>query len=89
MNSHTFSDKERLTDTLNAQKYTTEHYNSFANEAATPEVKGCVMNILNDEHIINHEIFDEMHQRGWYPTDPAESQKLEKARTQFSQSPEL
>ena len=28
-----FSDKDRITDALNSQKYITDHYNNFANES--------------------------------------------------------
>lgn len=89
MTNQNFSDKERLADTLNIQKYTTDHYNSFANEAATAEVKGCVMNILAEEHVIAHELFDEMHRRGWYQTTPAQNTEVDKARTQFASAPTL
>ena len=78
-----FSDKDRLADALNIQKYATGHYNEFACEAATPEVRTCVMNILNEEHQLQQELFDEMHNRGWYPTECAEEQKLKQAKDQF------
>ena len=51
-----FSDKDRLADALNIQKYATGHYNEFACEAATPEVRTCVMNILNEEHQLQQEL---------------------------------
>ena len=78
-----FSDKARLADALNIQKYSTGHYNEFACEAATPEVRTCGMNILNEEHQLQQELFDEMHNRGWYPTECAEEQNLHKANDQF------
>ena len=78
-----FSDKDRLTDALNVQKYTTGHYTEFACESATPEVRTCVMSILNEEHQLQQRLFDEMHSRGWYPTECAEEQKLQKAKNQF------
>ena len=79
-----FSDLDRLTDALNSQKYTTSHYNEFACESATPDVRSCVMNILNEEHQIQQELFGEMSSRGWYPTESAEEQKLQNTKNQFS-----
>ena len=78
-----FSDKDRLTDALNAQKYAAGHYNEAACEAATPEVRTCVMSILNEEHQLQQQLFDDMHSRGWYPTESAEAQKLQQAKNQF------
>ena len=78
-----FSDKDRLTDALNMQKYATGHYNECACEAATPEVRTCVMGILNEEHQLQQQLFDEMHSRGWYPTECAEDQKLQQTKSQF------
>ncbi len=78
-----FSDKDRLADALNAQKFAAGHYNEFACEAATPDVRACVMNILCEEHQIQEELFDEMHSRGWYPTEAADDQKLQNAKDQF------
>ena len=77
------SDKDCLTDALNAQKYATGHYNEFACEAATTEVRACVMSILNEEHKMQEELFDEMHSRGWYKTESAEQQKLDTTKNQF------
>ena len=78
-----FSDKDRLTDALNAQKFAAGHYNECACESATPDVRACVMSILCEEHKIQEELFDEMHSRGWYQTESAEDQKLQKAKNQF------
>ncbi|MBR5870691.1 MAG: spore coat protein, partial [Clostridia bacterium] len=41
------------------------------------------MSILNEEHQLQQQLFDEMHSRGWYPTECAEEQKLQKAKNQF------
>ncbi len=78
-----FSDKDRMTDALNSQKYVTEHYNSFACEAATPEVVSCIMQILNEEHTIQQDVFKEMSSRGWYVTEAAEDTKLQKAKSEY------
>ena len=66
------TEKERMDDALTSQKYITGEYNTYVNEAATPEVKNLFLNILNDEHRIQHEVWEEMNTRGWYPVEKAE-----------------
>ncbi len=80
-----FSDKDRLTDALNSQKYISDHYNTFANESASPELRGTVMQILTEEHDIQFELFREMSNRGWYPTEVADAQKVTEARNKYQQ----
>ncbi len=79
-----YNDKERITDLLSSQKFITGVYNTFLNEAATPEVKMCMQNILNEEHEIQHEIWTEMNNRGWYTVEPAQDQKLQQEKDKFS-----
>ncbi|TGJ76459.1 spore coat protein [Caproiciproducens galactitolivorans] len=76
-------DKEILTDVLTSQKHVTETYNSFANECATPNIRDEFMRILEDEHKIQAEVFDDMKKRGWYPTPAAEQQKIQQAKQKF------
>ena len=78
-----FSDQERLTDVLASQKFITDTYNTFSNECATPAVREDFLNILNEEHQIQFEVFSEMQKRGWYQTLPAEQQKIQQARQKF------
>ena len=81
----TFSDKDRITDALNSQKYVTDHYNSFANETASPELRTTVMQILTEEHDIQYDLFCEMTNRGWYPTEVAEAHKVTEAKNKYQQ----
>ncbi len=83
-NSNSFGEKEILTDALSSQKFATENYNTFANECSNPSVKNEFMNILNEEHQIQFEVFSEMNKRGWYPTQPAEQQKISQAKQKFN-----
>nr|MBQ4320332.1 spore coat protein [Clostridia bacterium] len=62
----------------------TSDYNSFANESATPEVVSKVMEILRDEHDIQRDMWCEMNSRGWYPTEPADDNKLNGVKNKFS-----
>lgn len=81
-----FNEKEKLMDSLSSQKLITDSYNTFANECASPEIKGVFMNILNEEHVIQHDIFSEIQKRGWYSPAQAEQSKIKTCADKFRQS---
>lgn len=78
-----FGDRERMDDVLSSQKFMTEGYNIFANECATPALKSEFMNLLTEEHQIQHEIFTEMQKRGWYQTEQADQNKINQTKQKF------
>ena len=77
-------DKEILHDSLSSQKEITSVYNAFSNECASTALRNEMLNILHDEHRIPADIFNEMQKRGWYPTEPAEEQKIQNAKQKFT-----
>ena len=79
-----FDDQAILTDALNSQKQMTDNYNMYANECASSSLKDVIMNILNEEHKLQHEVWCEMNTRGWYQTEAAEQSKIEKEKNKFS-----
>ena len=84
MMKETLNDREMLTDALSSEKFMTENYNTFTNECASPTLMNEFMNLLSEEHQIQHDIFSEMQKRGWYPTPMAEEQKIQSAKQKFS-----
>lgn len=83
MNAAQFADKDILTDILSSQKFITDGYNTYANECATPALKTDFMNILNEEHRIQNEVFNEMQSRGWYATEAANKDKICQAKQKY------
>jgi spore coat protein CotF len=83
MNNGQMQEKEILTDVLTSQKAITGTYNAFTNECATPTVRDEFLNILNEEHQIQADVFEEMQKKGWYPTPAAEQQKIQQAKQKF------
>lgn len=79
-----FSDKDILTDVLSSQKFATDGYNTFANECVTPAVRSDFVNILNEEHKIQNEVFTEMQGRGWYATEAADQNKINQAKQKYT-----
>ena len=83
---NTFNDKDIITDLLSSQKFETGGYNTSANECACPGLRSDMMNILNEEHKIQYDVFGEMQKRGWYPTEAAEQTKINQVRQKFQGS---
>ena len=86
MNKHTMADKEMLTDALSSEKFMTDHYNNYANECASPSLMNEFMNLLAEEHQIQHDVFTEMQKRGWYQTQDAPAEKIQQTKLKFSSS---
>ena len=78
-----FGEKEILNDALSTEKHITATYNTFANECACPKLKNTLIDILNDEHAIQFDVFTEMHNRGLNPTPMADTQKVEQAKQKY------
>jgi len=74
----TYTDKEVLEDALHSTKEATKLYNMTANECASPQLRGVVMDLLNQEHDLQFEVFESMHSRGMYPTPAATEAKINK-----------
>lgn len=81
-----FGDKEMLHDALCAQKEETANYNLFANECAHKELRDTYMNILNEEHELQFQVFNIMHDRGFYPTPAADQEKINQTKQTYAPS---
>ena len=54
--SQTFTEKEILGDALAAQKASTGHFNTFANECVHENVRQVMLDILEEEHDIQQDV---------------------------------
>lgn len=80
-----YSEKDILGDALSAEKMATEHYNTFANECAHEEIRNAILDCLEKEHDIQVDVFNKMHERGYYPTPEAQSDKIMQVKQTYSQ----
>lgn len=80
-----FDDKDRLTDNLITQKYLAGGYNHASLEAANNQLLDAFAGILRDEHQIQHEIFLEMNNRGWYQPKAANMNDLSQHLNKWNQ----
>ena len=80
------TEKEILKDSLICEKHMTASYNTFAGECVNPQLRSTMLNILNDVHTIQADIFSTMQQNGWYQVEAAEQQKIQNARQKLQSS---
>ncbi len=85
MQQSPYSEKEVLADALTAEKTATNIYNTFSNECVHESVRNTILDCLEKEHAIQQEVFNMMHDRGFYPTPAADGQKVEEAKQKFQQ----
>ena len=81
-----YTDKEILGDGLSTQKATTDLFNTASNECVHDNVRSTMLKILEQEHIIQNEVFNMMHDRGYYETPAADEKKVQEAQQKFSQA---
>ena len=77
------SEKEILQDSLISQKLMTDSYNTFAGECINPQLRNVMLNILDDEHKIQADIFTCIQSKGWYQVEQADQQKIQQAKQKF------
>ena len=80
-----YTDKEILGDGLSTQKATTDLFNTASNECVHDNVRSTMLKILEQEHIIQIEVFNMMHDRGYYETPAADDKKVQEAQQKFAQ----
>ena len=79
-------EKDILGDALSTQKHCTDNYNAFSNECVHEDLRNTMLDILAEEHNMQQEVFNSMHERGYYPTPDAEQKKIDEAKQKFSAS---
>lgn len=81
-----YSEKEILGDALTAEKTATSNYNMFANECVHDGLRNAILDCLAKEHAIQVEVFNKMHEMGYYPTPEAQEDKVSQVKQKFSQT---
>ena len=86
-NGAQMTEKDMLQDGLASQKHITDSYNIFAGECVNPQLRGTFLNILDEEHRIQAELFNTMQSKGWYQVEQAPAQKVQQTRQKYSAQP--
>ncbi len=79
-------EKEILSDFLISQKLISASYNTYAGECTNQQLRTAFLNILDEEHDIQANIFNDMQSKGWYKTEPADQNKVQQAKQKLSSS---
>ena len=53
-------------------------------ESPTAHVHTAFSNALNDSLCLQDKVYDKMAEKGWYPTQPVEQQKINMVKQKFS-----
>ncbi len=77
------TEKEYLDDALSSQKFISGNYNIWAGECVCEPLRNAMLNILDEEHNIQNQIFDEMSSKGWYQVKPANPQEVQTLKDKF------
>lgn len=78
-------DQDMLMDLLVTHKYLGNQYDHSATEAASEQVRGELLHILEDEHLLQAAVFEMMNRKGYYKIRLAKKPDLEEAYRLASQ----
>ncbi|MDE5777158.1 MAG: spore coat protein [Lachnospiraceae bacterium] len=79
-----YQEKEVLGDALCAQKSATNLFNTYSNECVHDNLRNTMLDILADEHTLQNDVFNTMHDMGYYPTPDAQQNKIDEAKQKYS-----
>jgi len=77
------TEKEILQDCLSSQKHAAAAFNTFAGECVNEQLRTTMLNILDEEHKMQADIFSSMQSNGWYQVEQADQQKIQQAKQKF------
>ena len=78
------NDQERITDLIFAEKKMSSNYDTFASECVNVQLRDEYLNILNQGHKTQTELFKTAQQKGWYQVEQAPQQKISQAEQKFT-----
>ncbi|MDD2955101.1 MAG: spore coat protein [Oscillospiraceae bacterium] len=78
-------DREIMETALDEERAAAEAYSRCAIECTGAEVRAQMLDLLSEEHWLQHELLDEMGKRGWRSSAPAGEEEIERVRRRFSE----
>ncbi len=78
------NDRDFLNDMLATEKYMTQGYSIFLNEASHDALYQELSAIFHETQNCQRELYEVMFRKGWYGFEAAETQKLNQSYQQFS-----
>jgi spore coat protein CotF len=77
------NDRDFINDVLATEKYMAAGYNSAVNEASNETLYQMQLQLLNEVHQAQRDLFNLMHQKGWYKLDAADTNQVAQKAQQF------
>lgn len=77
-------DKEIMDNILSTTKGACDLMMHGAIESGTPSVHRTFSQSFNDTLCMQNEIYNKMTEKGWYPTEQAEEQKVQTVKQKFA-----
>lgn len=77
------TDKDYLSEFLHTQKQLSSNYNHYAGECVNTQLRQTMLDLLDEEHDIQSDIFNQMHARGWYQVKAADANEVASVKTKF------
>ena len=79
------TDQERITDLIFSDKKMSDNYSIWASECTNTQLRDTFLNLLNQSHKTQTDLFQTAQQKGWYqPVAQAQTDAVTKAYNQFS-----
>ena len=78
------NDQERMTDFICNEKKMSANYDTYASECVNLALRNDFLNILNQSHQIQTDLFKMAQSKGWYQVEQAPQAKVSQAYTRFS-----
>ncbi len=79
------NDQQRLDDLLTQEKHIISTYSASVPEASCPHLRQVLTDNLNQTLATQYTVWDQMSQKGWYPTKPAQQADVDTAKQKFTQ----
>lgn len=77
-------DRNLMEDVLLQTKGVCDLYLHGAIESSTPNIHKAFETALTESIRMQNELYSKMSQKGWYPSDQVEQQKIQQLKQQFS-----
>ena len=78
------NDQERMTDFICSEKKMSANYDTYASECVNLALRNDFLNILNQSHQTQSDLFQIAQSKGWYQVEQAPDSKISLAYTKFS-----
>lgn len=80
------TEQEFLTDLLMGEKKMSANYDTYASECVNTQLRDEFLQILNQSHKTQTDLFNQAKNKGWYQVEQAPTSKVDTAYQKFSNS---